>query len=180
MTTNTTVNFKRNDNYLVPSEVLSTALQTINRSFYIYQTWESNATVEWYVYFHFAELQVLQSGQVREFQVYVQGNALTTVSPEYLKPITTPTPSPLSGTTIIYNVSSTKVATLPPFINAMEILYAIGLPNPLTYLGDGTVFYLVNYIYVKKNCSPDKYCFHKTSYFANDPRLVLSIMKNPS
>lgn len=142
MTNSTVVDFKSKNNYDVPAEVLMTAYQTTNRSYYLYTTWETNATIKWYIYFHFAGLQVLQSGQVREFTVNVQGNTLATVTPEYLKPVTVATSSPASGSTITYNISSTSDATLSPFLNAREIFYAIDLPNPLTDLDDGMFFLL--------------------------------------
>lgn len=127
---------RNSGSYKVPGEVLMTAEETINRTYYWYRYWKSpNATYKWYLYFHFAEIQILQSNQTRAFGIYVQGSIVRTVFPVYLKPVTVES-LPVSGSQIIYNISATTDANLPPFSNAVEIYYGVDLTNSQTDLDD--------------------------------------------
>lgn len=99
--TNTTNvdSLKGNNNaYNVPIEVLMTTLQSYNSSYDIKIYWTpSNSSNNQDVFLHLAELRVLQPGQVRRLNVYVNDYTfITTVTPEYLQPVTVPT-LPFSG-----------------------------------------------------------------------------------
>lgn len=135
-----------NDAYKVPMEVLMTAQQSSNSRYGMAIYWTSpNASFLWYVFLHFAEIQILQPGQVRQLTVYVNDNTLvTTVTPEFLKPVTVSS-KPFSGTTVNFSVHSQSASNLSAFLNAAEIFRTIDLPNSPTDLNNGGLSNLLAY-----------------------------------
>ncbi|KAK4773439.1 hypothetical protein SAY87_028458 [Trapa incisa] len=127
---------KSNNNaYKVPLEVFMTAESSFNSSypFKIYWT-SSNSSYNWYVFLHFAEIQVLLPGQVRNLPVYVNNNIfVTTVIAEYLKPVTVSSP-PFSGTVLNFSIHSQSGSNLSAFLNAAEIFQVVELVNSPTDL----------------------------------------------
>ncbi|OWM76525.1 hypothetical protein CDL15_Pgr005489 [Punica granatum] len=139
-----------NNAYKVPLEVLMTGQQSLdNISSSLKLFWiSSEPTYKWYLFFHFAEFQVLRSGQLRRFRVYVNDNKLiTTVTPEYLKPVTVST-FPFDGTVLNFSITSvTSQSSLPPFLNAVEWFRSIDLPHSTTDLNDVTGINSIKTIY---------------------------------
>lgn len=137
-TTNVDSLKSNNDAYKVPTEVLMTAHQSINSSYGMSLSWtSSNSSNKWCVFLHFAEIQMLQPGKVRQLSVHVNDDAsVTTVLPEYLKPVTVPT-LPFDGTNLSISVYSATESNLSAFFNAVEIFKAIDLPNSPTDLNNG-------------------------------------------
>lgn len=139
--TNTTNvdSLKSNNAYKVPIEVLMTAGASNSSKYGLGLSWKSsNASYKWYLSLHFAEIQVLQPGKVRQLSVYVNDDntAVTTVTLEYLKPVTV-SQLPFDGTNLSISVLSQSESNLSAFFNAVEFFQAIDLPNSPTDLNNG-------------------------------------------
>ncbi|KAK1400078.1 putative leucine-rich repeat receptor-like serine/threonine-protein kinase [Heracleum sosnowskyi] len=109
----------------VPTEVMRSAIAPENTSNPLKITWEPrNASDQFLIYLHYAEVQTLQRNQTREFNIYLNGNLW------YNRPI-----SPFNRSTgTLYStepenqtsnyeilIQKTKRSTLPPIINAIEL-----------------------------------------------------------
>ncbi|OWM76526.1 hypothetical protein CDL15_Pgr005490 [Punica granatum] len=148
--TNTTTidNMSSTSAYKVPVEVLMTAERTSNASYSYRYSWRTNSSNDvWYIYIHFMELQMVQQGQVRQFQVAINGKALTTVTPEYLKPVTVASLPTSGNNRMNVTITAMSQSTLPPFLNAIEVFHAIDLPNSPTHLDDVTGINSIKTIY---------------------------------
>ncbi|PKI70983.1 hypothetical protein CRG98_008564 [Punica granatum] len=122
-----------NDAYGVPAGVLMTAAQSakVNKQLVLFWT-PSSPTEKWYMYFHFAEIQVLQETQVREFEVYIVDQLVKTIRPLYGKPMTVASFPVTSPSQINFTLSVTSRSDLPPILNAVELMYGLDLTNPMT------------------------------------------------
>ncbi|PHT45929.1 hypothetical protein CQW23_15087 [Capsicum baccatum] len=117
----------RENSYRVPSVVMSTAVTPdplIATGDSVSFAWiAENMTDKYYMYLHFAEVLELQVAQIREFNIYVNGNLFYgPVSPIYLSTTTIYTVAPGIGTgryDVVINKTATS--TLPPLLNALEI-----------------------------------------------------------
>ncbi|XP_031385737.1 probable LRR receptor-like serine/threonine-protein kinase At1g05700 [Punica granatum] len=127
-----------NDAYGVPAGVLMTAAQSakVNKQLVLFWT-PSSPTEKWYMYFHFAEIQVLQETQVREFEVYIVDQLVKTIRPLYGKPMTVASFPVTSPSQINFTLSVTSRSDLPPILNAVELMYGLDLTNPMTDSDDG-------------------------------------------
>ncbi|KAJ7963109.1 protein kinase family protein [Quillaja saponaria] len=108
-----------NNTYHIPAKVLGTAVTSVNSS--INYTWKSS-TAPNYVYFHFTEIEKLQDGKQRKIFIRLDDENMGPFSLDYLKPITVPTPKPLTGKESHSFSISTMDNDLPPILNAYEIL----------------------------------------------------------
>ncbi|PKI70987.1 hypothetical protein CRG98_008568 [Punica granatum] len=115
-------------------------LQMVQQGRYSWRTNSSNDV--WYIYIHFMELQM-----VRQFQVAINGKALTTVTPEYLKPVTVASLPTSGNNRMNVTITAMSQSTLPPFLNAIEVFHAIDLPNSPTHLDDVTGINSIKTIY---------------------------------
>lgn len=103
---------------------MRTAVTLINDSDPLVFTWKAeNATSEYYIYLHFAEVVELKANQSRSFNITINGEPFyESVVPYYLSAVTVYSTSALS---IVeeYTVSifKTENSTLPPILNAAEI-----------------------------------------------------------
>ncbi|KAL8149787.1 hypothetical protein AgCh_006700 [Apium graveolens] len=109
----------------VPSEVMRSAITPDNTSNPLKITWEPrNASDQFLIYLHFAEVQTLKRNQTREFNVYLNGNLM------YNRPVipinrstgtgySTEPEERASNYEIIFQ--KTNRSTLPPIINALEL-----------------------------------------------------------
>jgi hypothetical protein len=95
------------------------------------------------VYMYFAEIQKLQANQIREFNIFVNGNLLSSeVNPLY----------PKNGYYVLARgetklelwLNKTSRSTLPPLFNAVEIYMVKDFLQSETYQTDGK-HYLVRY-----------------------------------
>ncbi|PON84281.1 Malectin-like carbohydrate-binding protein [Trema orientale] len=147
-----------------------------------------NATLEYYFYFHFAELLVLQNNQSREFNIYLNGNlSYGPLVPKYL--VTTTVPISVSGSTrdnersIRIWLNKTQNSTLPPFLNALEIYYLNELSQQGTNQTDVDAILNIKSEYgMKRNwqgdpCAPKAYVWDgvNCSYLANNPPRIISL-----
>ncbi|PKI42322.1 hypothetical protein CRG98_037293, partial [Punica granatum] len=127
-----------NDAYRVPAEVLGTAQRATDANSSIHLSWPSNSTNKWCIYFHFAEIESLPSGQKREFTISVNGKLAETVTLEYLKPLTVASPL-VSGSKINLSIKATpQSGRYPPILNAVEFFTIVELRNILTAMDDIT------------------------------------------
>ncbi|WOH04045.1 hypothetical protein DCAR_0623450 [Daucus carota subsp. sativus] len=122
---NTSLDINNANDYRVPTNVLRTASIPENATDSLQFEWTTNnASDEFYMYMHFAEVEKLQANQYREFNIYINGKRWNKqlVVPEYLRATYYYPLSPLTGNTeYIVTLNKTASSTLPPIINAFEI-----------------------------------------------------------
>ncbi|XP_056176537.1 probable LRR receptor-like serine/threonine-protein kinase At1g05700 [Syzygium oleosum] len=168
-----------NDAYDVPAEVLMSAQQVNTRK----TSWPSNPNEAWYIVLHFAEIQVLQPGQVREFTVYMEdGSTPPTLRPRYSTPATVVS-LPITGRTRInYDFYNTSQSTLPPIMNAQEIFNIINLPISQTALNDvnAMVNIKISYAIVRDSwqgdpCAPPDYLWKGLNCTYGSPPRIISL-----
>ncbi|KAK4784525.1 hypothetical protein SAY86_018893 [Trapa natans] len=142
-----------NDAYKVPAEVLQTALSTSDVNSPISLYWNSNSNYTWVIYFHFAELKDFPSGQLREFNITVNGNFLKNVTLEYLKPVTVASDF-VSGSKINFTIQAIQQSgKLPPILNAIELFTIIKHLSTPTALDDITAINEIKKVYTIKRVS---------------------------
>uniref|UniRef100_A0A2N9FCN1 Malectin-like domain-containing protein n=1 Tax=Fagus sylvatica TaxID=28930 RepID=A0A2N9FCN1_FAGSY len=137
--------------YQPPSIVMSTAATPRNDSSPLVITWEAeNATSEYYIYMHFAEVEKLNANQSRSFNITINGNHFFgPVLPPYLSTYTVYSQSALMMAKK-YEVSifKTESSTLPPILNAVEIYSVKNLLQSETDQQDGMLFNACMHAYV--------------------------------
>ncbi|KAF8011611.1 hypothetical protein BT93_J2023 [Corymbia citriodora subsp. variegata] len=125
--------FNDNDVYKVPGKVLTTAETMSNGNSSLSYSWTPPKPYvppgNWILYFHFAKIESLPSGQQREFTISIDGNQFTeNVTLEYLKPVTIVS-TPNTGSQINVSISPpSKEFPYPPILNAVEVYNIVGLP----------------------------------------------------
>ncbi|XP_072952126.1 putative leucine-rich repeat receptor-like serine/threonine-protein kinase At2g19230 [Typha angustifolia] len=169
ISTTSTVNNYPEDSFEAPSAVLQTAIVPVNStSFSFYWEPEGGATwTEYYAVFYFAEIQVLDGGDKREFDIYRNDfRAYGHLSPTYLYSDAVCTVHPDSGSSrYTYSFNATANSTLPPLINTFEIYSRMLLPEMMTDLGDVDAITAIKVQYqMKRNwmgdpCAPKKYAW---------------------
>lgn len=135
-----------NDAYKVPEVVLRTAQRATDVNSFITVYWRMNTTYKGYMYFHFAELENLPSGQKREFTISVDGdNEWTeTVALEYLKPVTIA--SALVSGPQKFSIHATRQSgQYPPILNAFEFFTIVEHLSMPTAMDDGNAFFYYSY-----------------------------------
>jgi Ca2+/Na+ antiporter len=82
-----------------------------------------NATSEYYIYMHFAEVVDLKANQSRSFNITVNGKFFYgPFVPDYLSTVTVYSPSALMiAKNYEVSIFKTENSTLPPILNAVEI-----------------------------------------------------------
>ena len=127
MNTTFSIDSQGYNEYQPPSAVMRTAVTPKNDSSPLIFTWKAeNATSEYYLYMHFAELVKLKANQSRSFNITVNGELFFGPSvPQYMTAITVYSKWALTKAKE-YEVSvfKTESSTLPPIFNAVEI-YAV-------------------------------------------------------
>ncbi|XP_062156019.1 LRR receptor-like serine/threonine-protein kinase IOS1 [Alnus glutinosa] len=125
LSTNLIVDSQRHNDYQLPSVVMSTAVTPSNGNapMEAFQ-WESdNASTEYYVYMHFAEVVKLEANQSRSFNVTLNGKYWHgPLVPDYLSTNTVFSRSAITGSdNYQFSLVKTEKSTLPPILNAFEI-----------------------------------------------------------
>ncbi|KAL8170517.1 LOW QUALITY PROTEIN: hypothetical protein V2J09_022321 [Rumex salicifolius] len=127
ISTNKSIQASSDSGYKVPTGVLATAGQQINGAANFSVTYQLNdPTAKLYVYWHFAELQLVGPNQTREFDIFIphgSGYKFGPVHPTYLTLNTIESAEiHLNGSkTFSYVLKRTNNSTLLPIINAAEI-----------------------------------------------------------
>ncbi|XP_077210751.1 putative LRR receptor-like serine/threonine-protein kinase At4g29180 isoform X4 [Tasmannia lanceolata] len=128
LSNSTIVKNKQDLGFEPPTMVMSTAVRPLgvndNLKFSFPLNF-SNSGLQFYVYMHFTELQLLEGNQLREFTVSLNGAFLLgPFSPKNQITSTLSTPSPLTGNeNYTIALDKTRNSTLPPILNAYEIHY---------------------------------------------------------
>ncbi|CAI9092003.1 OLC1v1027137C6 [Oldenlandia corymbosa var. corymbosa] len=124
----TTLNMTRTDKYFPPQPVMKTAITPLNASQSVDFEWKSpDPNVQFYVYMHFAEVEILQSNESRAFYVHLDDEIWSDSDtnqpfvPRYLQVMSM---EPLIGKNkarFNYSIVKAENSTLPPIINALEV-----------------------------------------------------------
>lgn len=81
-----------------------------------------DSSLEFYMYFHFAEVEEVQAGQLRQFTISLNSKIISDpIEPKYMASQTYFTQSSLSGSDMNFSLAMTNQSTLPPILNALEI-----------------------------------------------------------
>lgn len=145
LSTSLSIESESYNEYQPPSVVMRTAVRPKNDSSPLIFTWKAeNATSEYYLYMHFAELEELKANQSRSFNITVNGKSFSEyVVPDYLYATTVYRTSALK---IVeeYTVSifKTENSTLPPILNAVEIYSVKNLLQSETDQEDGMLLHM--------------------------------------
>ncbi|KAI4305437.1 hypothetical protein L6164_028803 [Bauhinia variegata] len=158
----------RTNNFHPPEIVMSTFIAPANASSSLCFSWTStNASNKYYVYMHFAELQVLAKNETRAFNITLNGQVrYGNLVPKYLSVDTYRTKSAISGERFEYRLVRTENSTLPPILNAIEIYTVKELPQLETDQEDYEAIASIQSTYgLRKNwqgdpCSPIEYLWN--------------------
>ncbi|KAG9456529.1 hypothetical protein H6P81_001037 [Aristolochia fimbriata] len=130
--TSPTANIEDGDTFQVPPAVLRTAATALNRTTAasMMVNWTSDDPRTQYHFFrHFAEVEQLKEGELREFNVCILGiGCQGPYRPTYLVGSTVFTATPVSGRTLYTTYfEMTEASTLPPLLNAVELYSLVNL-----------------------------------------------------
>jgi hypothetical protein len=136
--------------YKLPAQVLSTAIKPASGYTLRYDlgNYDQDSSYEYYVCFHFAEIEELKEGEIREFFIDVnEGNYISeNITLEYLKPFSRCPNQTFEGH-FSFTINATAKSNLPPLLNALEIYHVFSLPDLPTDPGDGAFFSLFNHCF---------------------------------
>ncbi|KAJ6855686.1 hypothetical protein NC651_040354 [Populus alba x Populus x berolinensis] len=138
ISTETNIDIQGSDNPCrLPVEVLRTAVQPRNGlnslSYNHTLGYIENSTAEFRVYFHFAEIEQIAPGKLREFTITLNGLKYGPFTPEYLKPLTKgPYKLQVQEDQVGFSIDATLRSDLPPILNALEIFELWSLPDSPT------------------------------------------------
>jgi len=153
ISTETNIDIQGSDNPCrLPVEVLRTAVQPrngLNSLSYNYTRYTENS--EFHVFFHFAEIEQIAPGEIREFTITLNGLNYGLFTLEYLKPLTIG-PYKLQDQ-VRFSIDATLRSDLPPILNAFEIFKLWPLPDSPTNQTDGmfSISILLNAIIIVIN-----------------------------
>lgn len=123
----------------IPSAVMSTAVAPKNASHALEFYWDSpDNNSEYYIYFHFAEIEKLRPPQLRNLLITWSGGWFPRPFVlRYLNAVTFSNPWPFWGSTKhSFSILKTDNSTLPPILNAYEIYEAKRFLESETNQGD--------------------------------------------
>lgn len=152
ISTSSTVDSGGSNSYNLPRIVMSTAITTYNASDPLEFHWvPEDPSTKYHIFLHFADLEKLQANQLREFNIYQNGNYLHgPFSPDYLQSTTLSSISPMSGDDIAFSLSKTNASNLPPILNALEIYIVLDTSQSRTDEQDsmcsifaGSIFFFI-------------------------------------
>lgn len=136
------------DIYKLPAQVLRTAARSQGVSYNLSFDYDSvfvdlDKPYEYYVYFHFAEIEQLPDGQKRIMDITL--NSKPVLSPplvlEYLKPVSLRFVAPGS---VWFDIIATSQSDAPPLLNAFEIYQLITELDTPTHTQDGMFVSYIN------------------------------------
>lgn len=110
--------------YRPPSIVMSTAVIPENQSDPLEFYWNTDdPRQQYYLYMYFAEIEELTTGELREFNISLNGGSwIGPIRPEKMKPtIILNTFSISAPSNLSFSISKTSRSTRPPILNALEI-----------------------------------------------------------
>ncbi|GJY21400.1 leucine-rich repeat transmembrane protein kinase protein [Tanacetum coccineum] len=155
-------------------EVMRNAVTPENSTNSLTVTWHSDDDDELLIYIHLAEVEILESNQKREFNIYLNGNDLFgSFSPS--TNITTLTSQTSTG--LLHNtlkIIKTTSSTLPPILNAIEIYIVMQFQQYQTDDQDAAAIWNIKSAYkLKRNwqgdpCVPRKFLWEGLNCDYND------------
>ncbi|KAJ9692167.1 hypothetical protein PVL29_011306 [Vitis rotundifolia] len=162
-----------------PSKVMATAVTPADERYPLEFHWNlDNSTRQFYVYMHFAEVEELQSNQLRELYVSLNGWFLTPepIVPGRLVPHTGFSTHSISASSeLSLSIFKTHRSTLPPILNALEIYEIKQLFQSSTVQINVDAIKKIKAVYnVKKNwqgdpCLPIEFSWNGLSCSDNSP-----------
>ncbi|RVW52010.1 putative leucine-rich repeat receptor-like protein kinase [Vitis vinifera] len=143
-----------------PSKVMATAVTPADERYPLEFHWNlDNSTRQFYVYMHFAEVEELQSNQLREFYVSLNGWFWSPepIVPGRLVPHTGFSTHSISASSeLSLSIYKTHRSTLPPILNALEIYEIKQLFQSSTVQSNVDAIKKIKMVYkVKKNWQGD-------------------------
>uniref|UniRef100_A0A9I9DUS1 non-specific serine/threonine protein kinase n=1 Tax=Cucumis melo TaxID=3656 RepID=A0A9I9DUS1_CUCME len=139
--TNSSISQGNNDAYKIPDTMLRTAAKEQNASCSLIYFWETqSSSAQFYVYFHFAEIEKLV-GKKRRLKVDLTGqrNATTNATLDYLKPLSLSlNGTPDNAGQLQFSISAAEGSDLPPLLNGFEIYAAKDMRNASTVPVEGS------------------------------------------
>ncbi|XP_029129074.1 probable leucine-rich repeat receptor-like protein kinase At2g28990 isoform X2 [Cajanus cajan] len=138
------VNFDNgSSDYKLPSQVLRTAVQTRNVSKPLQFDFDNvffeplDKPFEYFIYFHFAEIEQLPRGQKRVIDITLEFEPILShpLVLEYLKPVTV-SPQKTTRGFVSFNITATSESDAPPILNAFEIYKLITQLDSPTHTAD--------------------------------------------
>ncbi|XP_034696177.1 uncharacterized protein LOC117922232 isoform X2 [Vitis riparia] len=143
-----------------PSKVMATAVTPADERYPLEFHWNlDNSTRQFYVYMHFAEVEELQSNQLREFYVSLNGWFWSPepIVPGRLVPHTGFSTHSISASSeLSLSIYKTHRSTLPPILNALEIYQIKQLFQSSTVQSNVDAIKKIKMVYkVKKNWQGD-------------------------
>ncbi|CAK9325334.1 unnamed protein product [Citrullus colocynthis] len=185
ISTSSTVDSGGSNSYNLPRIVMSTAITTYNASDPLEFHWvPEDPSTKYHIFLHFTDLEKLQANQLREFNIYQNGNYLHgPFSPDYLQSTTLSSISPMSGNDIAFSLSKTNASNLPPILNALEIYIVLDTSQSRTDEQDITALMNIKSFYgLRKNwqgdpCQPKSFLWLglNCSYDDQSPNRITSL-----
>ncbi|XP_028763331.1 putative leucine-rich repeat receptor-like protein kinase At2g19210 [Neltuma alba] len=134
-----------NDSYKLPKEVLMSATRSRNLSSAVQLDYESHWTTpleksfNYYVIFHFVEIEKLPAGQKRVIDITVNGQNILSrpITLEYFKPVTIINVTNQDG--LHFKISATSESDARPILNAVEVYKFVSPLASPTVQTDGTL-----------------------------------------
>lgn len=123
-----------------PRDVMRTAVTPDNPKDPFSYGWTPVKTTDrFFIYMHYAETEMLERNQTREFNIYINGNlSYGPFSPLNHTTVTVYSTEPFSpDPTYTLTLNRTKKSTLPPLINGLELYTLKQLPQLQTNDQDG-------------------------------------------
>ncbi|KAM2539990.1 hypothetical protein TB2_025231 [Malus domestica] len=169
----------QNNDYQVPSIVMSSASTPLDDTMDFY--WDApDPSTQYYIFIHFAELQLLEADQSRSFNITLNGDYLYGPDvPAYLSTSTVFSSTALTGGNYSFSLVQTEDSTLPPILNAIEVYRLIDLSQPETDTDDVSAITNVKSTYgVDKDwqgdpCTPEGYKWEGLNCtFNGSPRII--------
>ncbi|CBI36010.3 unnamed protein product, partial [Vitis vinifera] len=162
-----------------PSKVMATAVTPADERYPLEFHWNlDNSTRQFYVYTHFAEVEELQSNQLRELYVSLNGWFWSPepIVPGRLVPHTGFSAHSISASSeLSLSIFKTHRSTLPPILNALEIYEIKQLFQSSTVQSNVDAIKKIKAVYkVKKNwqgdpCLPIEFSWNGLSCSDNSP-----------
>ncbi|RVW51964.1 putative leucine-rich repeat receptor-like protein kinase [Vitis vinifera] len=157
--------------YRLPRTVMATAATPANESesLRLSLNISGDPSQKLYMYMHFAEVEKLNEGELREFTISLNddeswgGGALT---PPYLSSDTLYSTNSVSGSTtnkLLFTIKKTGRSTRPPIINAMEVYKIKDFSQSSTLQGDVDAIKKIKSVYTMSRnwqgdpCLPESY-----------------------
>ncbi|KAL1212398.1 putative LRR receptor-like serine/threonine-protein kinase [Cardamine amara subsp. amara] len=176
------------NSYDVPQHVANTAIYPANADYPLYIWWDlKTSNAQCYVYMHFAEIQKLESNEIREFSITYNGGQVWEESfrPQKLNVTTIYSPTALSSSDGIFNFTFTMTenSTLPPLLNAFEVYKVVEILLLETYQDEVSAMVNIKKTYgLSKKiswqgdpCSPQNYQWEGVNCLYSDsdqPRII--------